>query len=574
MKKVLKVMVPVVMVILILVSIGWYLFVYDRDFTRDVLLGRARYHTAQGNENLASWYYNMAYDYAAQDEHIAIELANQYKADGNYTKAEFTLANAIRDGGETELYVALCRTYVEQDKLMDAVNMLDNVTNPTIKAELDARRPAAPAADLAPGSYHDYLSVNLSSSPEARIYTTCDGHYPNVEAGHLTQAIALPVGQTQIQAVAVSPEGLVSPLVKLDYTIGGIVEEVVFADQAVELALRKQIGKEAEPAIYTNDLWGVTKFTLPDAATSLEDLKYLTNLEELTIKGRQLPDLNFLEDFPKLQVLDLSGSRFPSNSLYAVGKLAELRRLNLSNCGLSTLAGLQTLENMTHLYLSDNTLRNLDPIAAMYGLVEVDLDHNAVVDLKAFSGLVNLETLDLAYNSVEQLQPLSNCVRLTVLDLSHNSIQELSALNNLNLLRELNLDTNKLEDVSILADNTALVKLNLSSNEISDITMLAGLISLEEFRFAHNQIQELPQWPEGKLTYIDGTDNALGNVDVLGKMTDLTYVYLDYNKIKNVDALGGCYRLMILNVYANDIKDTTKLEELSAMGVLVNYNPV
>ena len=66
MKKILKIAVPVVMVILILVSICWYLFVYDREFTRDVLLSRARYHTAHGNDNMASWYYNLAYDYAAR----------------------------------------------------------------------------------------------------------------------------------------------------------------------------------------------------------------------------------------------------------------------------------------------------------------------------------------------------------------------------------------------------------------------------------------------------------------------------------------------------------------------------
>ena len=573
MKKILKIAVPVVMVILILVSICWYLFVYDREFTRDVLLSRARYHTAHGNDNMASWYYNLAYDYAAQDEHIAIELANQYKADGNYTKAEFTLATAIRDGGETQLYVALCRTYVEQDKLIDAVTMLDNVTNPAIKAELDAMRPSAPAADLAPGSYSDYLSVNLAS-PGARVYYTTDGLYPTMSREHLTSPIALSVGETTIRAIAVSPEGLVSPLVKFDYTIGGIVEEIRFADAAVGAALRKQIGKEAEPVIYTNDLWNVTKFTLPNDATSLADLKYLSNLEELTIKGRQLPDLNFLEDFPRLQALDLSGSRFPTNGLYIVGKLKELRRLNLTNCGLSTLAGLETLENTTHIYLADNTLRNLDALANMYGLVEVDLDHNAVVDLKAFQKLANLEILDLAYNSVENLQPLAGCVRLTNLDLSHNAVKELSTLNNMNLLKELNLEANALEDVSVLADNTALVKLNISETQIEDISMLAGLISLEEFRFAKNQVKELPKWPEGSLILIDGTNNQVGSLEVLGKMQNLTYVYMDYNKIKNVDALGSCYRLMILNVYGNEIKNTDKLEELAASGVLVNYNPV
>ena len=41
MKKVFKIIVPTILVIGIIASIGWYLFVYDRDLTRDVLLAQA-----------------------------------------------------------------------------------------------------------------------------------------------------------------------------------------------------------------------------------------------------------------------------------------------------------------------------------------------------------------------------------------------------------------------------------------------------------------------------------------------------------------------------------------------------
>ena len=54
-----------------------------------MLLGQARHYNDSGNPQLASWFYELAYNYTAQDEDIAIELANQYKEDGNYTKAEY-----------------------------------------------------------------------------------------------------------------------------------------------------------------------------------------------------------------------------------------------------------------------------------------------------------------------------------------------------------------------------------------------------------------------------------------------------------------------------------------------------
>ena len=43
MKKATRFLVPLIMGALIVASIVWYLFIYDRDFTRDTLLGQARF---------------------------------------------------------------------------------------------------------------------------------------------------------------------------------------------------------------------------------------------------------------------------------------------------------------------------------------------------------------------------------------------------------------------------------------------------------------------------------------------------------------------------------------------------
>ena len=130
MKKFIRVLVPLLLAVLIIASIGWYLFTYDRGFTRDFLLTQARYNDLHGNSRLSSWFYDLAYNFSHHDENVAIELANLYKADDNYTKAEYTLTNAINSEPSAELFTALCKTYVEQDKLLDAVSLLDKITNP------------------------------------------------------------------------------------------------------------------------------------------------------------------------------------------------------------------------------------------------------------------------------------------------------------------------------------------------------------------------------------------------------------------------------------------------------------
>ena len=144
MKKIMKRIIPLLLIVALIASACWYIFVYDRDTVRDFLLAQARNCAQNGHFKAATWFYDISYEFAGEDENVAIDLAQIYKEAGNYTKAEYTLVSAIADGATAELYIALCRTYVEQDKLLDAVNMLDKVADPGIKAELDALRPAAP----------------------------------------------------------------------------------------------------------------------------------------------------------------------------------------------------------------------------------------------------------------------------------------------------------------------------------------------------------------------------------------------------------------------------------------------
>ena len=133
MKKIVKILVPIILAVAILLCTAWYLFIYDRAFTRDMLLTFARQSERNGSHTIAAWFYNQAYSQSSNSEAVAIELAEQYKAIGNFTKAEYTLSNAITDGASVDLYIALSKTYVQQDKILDAVSMLSKITNDEAK---------------------------------------------------------------------------------------------------------------------------------------------------------------------------------------------------------------------------------------------------------------------------------------------------------------------------------------------------------------------------------------------------------------------------------------------------------
>lgn len=570
MKKATKFLVPLLLGLVILGSIFWYLFVYDRAFTRDMLLGQARFQDLHGNSKLSSWFYDMAYDFSGHDDNVAIELANQYKSDGNFTKAEFTLTHTIASQPTAEAYTALCKTYVEQDKLQDAVLLLESISDPAIKAQLDALRPKAPEADQKPGFYSHYVDIRLVSDCETIYYST-DGNYPSTAKNLFAEAITLPDGETHLQAIAVNELGLVSPVSEISFTVTGVIKEVTFTDPVMEEAIRTAVSADADDLILSNRLWEITEFTVPEGVLVLEDLAVLPNLKKLTVTPQLLGSLSPLTALNKLEDLDLTGCRFDPEELKHLAVMPALKNLNISDCSLSTIADLENSVGLHSLNASGNTLRNLDVLSTMVTLRELGLQHNAVTQLDALKGLAQLETLDISFNAVEDLGPLSGCENLTWLDASNNQIRKLAPISGLKNLTFLALEYNQLTSVEALPGLTELTNLSIASNEVTDITCLSTLTKLEIFDFSSNQVTTLPKWSEGSvLTTIDGSYNQLTSLDRLKKMNSLTHVFMDYNLITDIDALADCFCLVQVNVFGNEIKDVEKLREKD---IIVNYDP-
>ena len=569
MKKILKRLFPVVLVIAILATFIWYAFVYDRTFTRDFLLSNARFFSNTGNRGISSFFYDLAYQHSGQDENVAIELAEQYKAEGNYTKAEYTLSNAIADGGTSELYIALCKTYVEQDKLLDAVTMLDNIGDPAIKEELTAIRPVIRTINPTPGFYSQYISVTLEASEGVIYYSTTE--YPSTADTPYAEPLALPNGETTIYAVAVSDNGLVSPLTLLGYTIGGIIEEVTLEDPAIDAEVRRILNLGEEEAIYTDDLWEITEFTVPKDAASLADLAKMNYLTTLDASGVKIDSLQSLSGLTLLQSVNLSGSRFPVGDLAVLGTLPDLKTLDLSACGLSTIAGLEGAQSLTTLHLNNNTLRNLAPLSGIITLEELYLQRNAIIDLGALNGLTELQKLDASYNSITTMGSAAGLQKLIWLNLENNKLSNLAGMDKLTNLSYLNLGTNALENIDALAGCVNLTELNISRNSIRSIDSLKSLARLKILNFANNSVSALTAWSKNSALYsIDGSYNQLTNLGALEGMENLSYVYMDYNSLTSIEPLVSCHNLVQVNVYGNQI---TSVSALTSQSIIVNFDP-
>ena len=572
MKKLIRVLFPILLAISIVLCLIWYLFEYDREFTRDILLSGARYFESQGNRNVAATFYNLAYSHSGDNDAVAIELAEQYKASGNYTKAEYTLSHAISDGGGIELYIALCNTYVEQDKLMDAVAMLNSITDPTIRAQLDEIRPKAPEASIEPGFYSQYALVDILSD-SGTLYITTNGEYPSTENIPYNTPVQLIEGENTIIALVVADNGLVSPLSTFGYIVGGVIEEVQFEDAAFAAAIRSLLGFDANEPIHTNDLWDILDFTIPAEARSYSDLKYLTYLERLVINSGDSNQLHNLSSLSHLNELHIFNCDISDEGLSKIAALPVLNTLTLQNCGISGIAPLSEAINLVNLDLSNNAIRNLQPLTSLKKLQKLNLNHNAVTDLSALSSISTLKELSISYNSLTTIAPITAITGLTKLFADTNAIADLGDLNKLTSLTHLSLAKNNITDISLIATCTGLTELNISNNAISDIASLDSLNKLRYFNFSNNQITALPEWERDcALVTIDGTSNHLSSLDVLAGMPSLNNVYMDYNEaIESIEALASCPVLIQVNVYGTKVTEVTMLTNQS---IIVNYNPV
>jgi len=572
MKNFFKVFIPILLALAIILCVAWYLFEYDREFTRDMLLKGARYFDSTGNTAIAGWFYDRAYEQAKDNDAVAIELAHQHKADGNYTQAELTLTKAIEDGGGIELYTALCKTYIEQDKILDAVKLLNGITNPETKAMLDEARPAAPTCSPEPGFYNQYISVTVSGEG-GTLYVNPIPEYPSVNDAPYSEPVVLGDGENTLYAVVVAENGLVSPLSIFGYTVGGIIEEVSFSDPSVEMLVRQTLGVSEEKVLYSNDLWDITEFVMPAETTSFADLKYMPFLEKLTITGGPSGQLNILSSLTTLESLYITGLSISTEELEIIGTLTKLENLTLNGCGLTTISALDGLTAIRTLDLGNNTLRNIDPLSVMNNLTEVNLQHNALTDLSSLSALISINKLDVSFNNLTALDPIYGITNLMWLDASNNNLTDITNIAILTSLEHLSLAYNTIADVSTLSECKALKELNISNNVITDISQLSVLTALTYFNFASNQVTALPEFAKDcALITIDGSHNLLAKLDPLSGLEHLNNVYMDYNEeIESVECLADCHLLIIVNVYGTKV---TEVEMLTDQSIIVNFNPV
>lgn len=571
MKKTLKTVIPILLVLILLAVGYWFFFRARVDITAGLLLDLAESQAESGHYSMAIRCYRWAGSLDARDAEIALRLAEAYRQSGNYSKTESTLVHAIYDApSDVRLYEALSRAFVDQDKLLDAQELLDKISDPEARAALEAKRPAAPTASPEAGSYSDYISVELGGIEAGTVCCTVDGSYPSLTGDVYEGALSLPAGETTLRAVTVGENGLVSPALYANYKVAGVVEDVEFHDEAL-LAATRELLHRGERTLRTDDLWGIETFTLPEGLADTTDLRHYTGMTKLIGVGLGELDYSFLSAMPELRYLELENCVVSVENLRQIAACEQLEVLILADCGISNVEPLRRLSGLRILDLSDNSISSISALTALRALDELYLGHNALTALPILRGMDTLRILDLSYNALDYVGGLSACPTIERLNLSHNRLKTVTSLSALSNLIWLNASNNAVSDTTPLAPCTKLESFLMSNNKLTGVDFLEGCPNIREVDIDYNDVVTVPAFQlECPLESFSAAHNFLENLSGLGGLKSLAYVNADYNNIRDINILTTCPALTQVNVYGTYIRSGGPLAE---NGVVVNFTP-
>lgn len=295
-------------------------------------------------------------------------------------------------------------------------------------------------------------------------------------------------------------------------------------------------------------------------------IKYLRNLETLSLSRNELTDISFVDSLKSLKTIDLSHNNIEDIS--ALNGLINLESINLSYNNIINVSTLRRHQNILDLDLSHNNISDLSPVSTLYDLESLFVGSNPIDSIDHISALIKLKKLDVSYSKMvaDEVFGLDYFTNLEYIDLSGINLTLSNIPKNLP-----NLEVFKINDVNLLGGDlihllnyNGLKVLEIENNDLDLIALETfarnakennSLTNLEVLSMGRNNMVTLPDlsmFSKLRSLGLSGSKNLMNltNLELLVNLEDLDLSYTQSieNNQELIETFSTLTKLKRLNV--------------------------
>ena len=287
-----------------------------------------------------------------------------------------------------------------------------------------------------------------------------------------------------------------------------------------------------------------------------------------SVHVRQKAELSIFDSVSKVGGLK-TGAWCTSDDLRSVRGLESISELNLEGSQVESIDFLANWPSLEVLNLSETRVANISDVSRLNGLTSLGIANCLVDDLEPIRHLVNLEALDITDSKVTSIEPLSKLSKLRWLKMASTKVSDLSPIGNLVSLETLVIGWTDVSDISSLAGLSSLQSLELTGTGVRSLDSLSQLVSLEHLDAHMSDVEVLePLQALVKLRDLDVSSTLVHNIAPLTGLSSLNKLNLHSTKVRDVSPLSKIAGLEALNLCGTEISDLTCLLSLDSLKIL------
>ena len=275
-----------------------------------------------------------------------------------------------------------------------------------------------------------------------------------------------------------------------------------------------------------------------------------------------------------------------------IGLGLEAKKNDLTDDMLAMNSPGSEVDEIRDLDLSLEGLTSMKQIRRCKNLRKLCLNSNSILSLEGIQGCTLLEDLSMKGNALTSAGELKALQRLVSLQLDGNALSSVDCIRSMRALRDLSADDNRIEEfVSGAACRMTMTNLSLAGNRVKALGSIGDLVELQSLSLSRNQLQDFDGIERcGKLRVLNLSNNYIVSVPCIRKMNALAHLtelrlsrnrltsfpfacvslpnlrslHLDENRISKVEPVLGCPLLEKLELAFNDIDDLGAISSLSS----------